>query len=131
MRSALSAQRSALNAQGRAAGSDVGPCSNYARRSLSGSLPPLLPHPTLEGATEMDGSARPPDILSNRSTGMYDPDTGGTPAFDRPNALRRSDGDFYIPEGVDIPPGSEAQERWVQQATEGDALHHHAFEAFA
>jgi Tse2 ADP-ribosyltransferase toxins len=35
---------------------------------------------------------------------MYDPDTGGTSTFDRPNVLRRADGDFLVPAETDIPP---------------------------
>ena len=66
-------------------------------------LLPIL-HPPLEARTLGNGSVRPPDIVLNRKTQMYDPDTGGTSVFDRPGVLRRSDGDFCIPEGTDLPP---------------------------
>ena len=60
-------------------------------------MAPIL-HPTFTSAS------RAPDIVANRATGMYDPDTGGTSVFDRPGALSRSDGDLFIPEGTEIPP---------------------------
>jgi len=66
-------------------------------------IAPIL-HPTFEVVAGSGIHKRPPDILPNKETGMYDPDTGGTSVFDRPGVLRRADGDFYIPEGTDIPP---------------------------
>ena len=74
-------------------------------KDLAGSpeIAPVL-HPTFEDDTGDGKPSRAADILRNQTTGMYDPDTGGTSAFDRPNVLRRADGDFYIPKGTDIPP---------------------------
>jgi hypothetical protein len=66
-------------------------------------IAPIL-HPTFTVSTGSGVHKRPPDILPNKDTGMYDPDTGGTSVFDRPNVLRRADGDFFIPDGTDIPP---------------------------
>jgi hypothetical protein len=65
-------------------------------------IAPIL-HPTFE-FDSVGGPSRAADILRNKDTGMYDPDTGGTSVFDRRNVLRRADGDFYIPDGTDIPP---------------------------
>lgn len=69
----------------------------------SATVAPLL-HPTFEEVRATGARSRPPDIVPNRETGMYEPDTGGTSVFDRPGVLRRADGDFWIPEGTDIPP---------------------------
>lgn len=66
-------------------------------------IAPIL-HPTFTVSTGSGVHKRPPDILPNKDTGMYDPDTGGTSVFDRSNVLRRADGDFFIPDGTDIPP---------------------------
>ena len=66
-------------------------------------IAPIL-HPSFEAVGSATAASRPPDIVSNRVTGMYDPDTGGTSVFDRPNVLKRADGDFLIPDGTDIPP---------------------------
>lgn len=67
-------------------------------------IAPIL-HPTFGIAESAAGdSSRAADILVNKATGMYDPDTGGTSVFDQRNVLRRADGDFYIPSGTDIPP---------------------------
>ncbi|WP_338849170.1 hypothetical protein V8J88_09485 [Massilia sp. W12] len=61
-------------------------------------------HPTF-GVEAGGGIAkRPPDIVPNKITAMYEPDTGGTSVFDRAGVLRRADGDFYLPEGTEIPP---------------------------
>ena len=66
------------------------------------SVAPIL-YPTF-GESGGGTLRRPPDIVPNKDTGMYEPDTGGTSVFDRPWVLRRSDGDFFIPSGTDIPP---------------------------
>lgn len=67
-------------------------------------IAPIL-HPTFADSAPAAGlKKRPPDILPNRETGMYDPDTGGTSVFDRPGVLRSANGDFFLPEGTDIPP---------------------------
>lgn len=63
---------------------------------------PIL-HPTLATTTGTEYS-RPPDIVPNKLTGMYEPNAGGTSVFDRPNVLKRADGDFLIPEGTIVPP---------------------------
>lgn len=66
-------------------------------------IAPIL-HPTFEVPATSAKHLRPPDIVSNKKTGMYDPDTGGTSVFDRPGVLRRANGDFFIADGTDIPP---------------------------
>jgi hypothetical protein len=66
-------------------------------------IAPIL-HPTFAVVIGTGTHKRPPDILPNKETGMYDPDTGGTSVFDRAGVLRRADGDFTIPDGTDIPP---------------------------
>ena len=66
-------------------------------------IAPIL-HPTFELQSSATGRPRPPDILPNKETGMYEPDTGGTSVFDRPSVLRSAVGDFLIPDGTDIPP---------------------------
>lgn len=72
-------------------------------------IAPIL-HPTFDAIAAGGVHSRPPDIVSNRMTGMYEPDTGGTSVFDRAGVLRRSDGDFRIPEKTDIPSESESKE---------------------
>jgi hypothetical protein len=63
---------------------------------------PIL-HPTWEvGSDEIQ--RRPPDIAANKGTGKYDPDKGGTSVFDRPGVLKLAMGDFFVPDGTDIPP---------------------------
>lgn len=71
--------------------------------SCADEIAPIL-HPTFGALAGGGGYTRPPDIVPNKETGMYDPDTGGTSVFDRSNVLQRADGDFLIPEGTDIPP---------------------------
>lgn len=66
-------------------------------------IAPLL-HPTFEPVMAA-GRLRAPDILANKETGKYEPDTGGTSVFDRAGVLKAADFDFHIPEGTDIPPG--------------------------
>ena len=68
----------------------------------SESIAPIL-HPTLAESAGKPFS-RPPDIVANKQTGMFEPDSGGTSVFDRAGVLRRADGDFFIPAGTDIPP---------------------------
>lgn len=65
-------------------------------------LAPVL-HPTFE-ASDGGIQRRPPDIVVNKATGQFDPNTGGTSVFDRAGVLKRSMGDFVIPDGTDIPP---------------------------
>lgn len=65
-------------------------------------IAPIL-HPTWE-ASNGEVQRRPPDIAVNKATGKYDPDTGGTSVFDRPGVLKRAIGDFFIPDGTDLPP---------------------------
>ena len=72
------------------------------------SIAPIL-HPTLE-QTAGARMRRPPDIVPNRQTGEYEPDTGGTSVFDRARVLKRADGDFFIPKGTDIPPDLKVKE---------------------
>lgn len=67
------------------------------------SIAPIL-HPTFSELSGEGALRRPPDIIANPDTGMYDPDTGGTSVFNRPRVLRRAEGDFFIPSGTDIPP---------------------------
>lgn len=64
-------------------------------------IAPIL-HPTFAAG---GAEKRPPDINANPTTGMFEPDTGGTSVFDRAGVLKRADGDFVIPEGTEIPPG--------------------------
>lgn len=71
-------------------------------------IAPIL-HPTL-AETVTGALRRPPDIVPNKKTGKYEPDTGGTSVFDRPGVLKRADGDFFIPEGTDIPPDLKVKE---------------------
>ncbi len=66
-------------------------------------IAPIL-HPAFDAVIRGSSRPRPPDIQPNEQTGMYDPDTGGTSVFDRPNVLRRAKGDFLIPDGTNIPP---------------------------
>jgi hypothetical protein len=66
-------------------------------------IAPIL-HPAFEVLPGNGVYKRPPDILPNKETGMYGPDTGGTSVFDRAGVLRRADGDFFIPDGTNIPP---------------------------
>lgn len=68
---------------------------------------PIL-HPTFEQVAT-GAHKRPPDILPNKNTGEYDPDTGGTSVFDKPGALKRADFDFFIPAGTHIPPNLKVQ----------------------
>ena len=60
--------------------------------------------PILHPAYEAKSVTRPPDIKLNDRTGKFHPDSGGTSVFDRPCVLRRADGDFFMPEGTEIPP---------------------------
>jgi len=67
-------------------------------------IAPIL-HPAFESAPSPELPRRPPDIVPNRKTGLYDPDSGGTSVFDRRGVLRSADWDFWIPGGTDVPPG--------------------------
>lgn len=49
-------------------------------------------------------------IVANDRTGMFEPDAGGTSVFDRAAVLKRADGDFFLPEGTDIPPDLKIKE---------------------
>jgi hypothetical protein len=60
-------------------------------------------HPTF---SPDDG--RLPDIVAKQ--GKYQPDSGGTSTFNRPNVLKRADGDFYIPDKTPITPDLKVKE---------------------
>jgi hypothetical protein len=65
--------------------------------------------PILHPAYVSKSPTRPPDISPKPATGKYHPDTGGTSTFDRAGVLRSSNGDFFLPEGTDIPPDLKIQ----------------------
>ena len=62
-------------------------------------IAPIL-HPTFEEAEGGGGHRRPPDIVVNKKSGMYDPDTGGTSVFDRPGVLSAADLPLTTPYGA-------------------------------
>ena len=73
-------------------------------------IAPIL-HPTYVAKSPR----RPPDIVPNIKTGKYHPDTGGTSVFDRVGVLKRANGDFFLPEGTDIPPDIKIEKNALNQ----------------
>jgi hypothetical protein len=71
--------------------------------------------PILHPAYEPKSPRRAADIVQNDQTGMFEPDTGGTSVFNRAGVLKRADGDFFLPEGTDIPPDIKIKEGGLNQ----------------